>query len=151
MTEWNRRQVCAGISALALAGAKMTDAETTVAATGALASARVLHYDEVAASLMPNGTDRRVLMRGTLKSGESVRVHESVAPGGVPPNPLHVIEHSEVIVVVQGTLALLHDGKEEKAAAGDVIYVPYGTNHTVRNAGEGPARYVVVAIGGDAK
>jgi quercetin dioxygenase-like cupin family protein len=151
MREWNRREICAGIATVALAGVKMTEAETTVTAENALAKARVFHYGDEPKSLMPNGTDRRVLARGTLESGESVRVHESVAPGGVPPNPLHVIQHSEIIVVVQGTLALLHDGKEEKAEQGDVIYVAFGTNHTVRNVGDGPARYVVVAIGGDVK
>jgi mannose-6-phosphate isomerase-like protein (cupin superfamily) len=35
-------------------------------------------------------------------------------------------------------------------AAGGVIYVAYGTRHTVKNVGNGPARYFVVAIGGDA-
>jgi len=44
-----------------------------------------------------------------------------------------------------------HDGTSEKAGPGDVIYVPLGTVHRVRNVGTVPAKYVVVAIGGDVK
>ena len=38
-----------------------------------------------------------------------------------------------------------------KVGPGGVLYVAFGTRHTVKNAGTVPARYFVVAIGGDAK
>ncbi len=42
-----------------------------------------------------------------------------------------------------------HDGRTDRAEAGDVIFVARGTLHQVRNAGTGPASYFVVAVGGD--
>ena len=70
---------------------------------------------------------------------------------GTPPSPAHTIEHSEFILVTEGTLEITHDGKTERANAGGVIYVAYGTLHQARNAGPGPVKYTVIAIGGDAK
>jgi mannose-6-phosphate isomerase-like protein (cupin superfamily) len=39
----------------------------------------------------------------------------------------------------------------EIAGPGSVIYVAFGTRHAVKNVGTVPARYFVIAIGGDAK
>ena len=60
-----------------------------------------------------------------------------------------IIHHSELIAVIEGTLEFHHDGKVERVGPGGILYVAYETNHQVRNAGGTPARYVVVAIGGD--
>jgi mannose-6-phosphate isomerase-like protein (cupin superfamily) len=74
---------------------------------------------------------------------------------GNAPNTPHVIQHSEFILVREGELEFQHevDGKmvAEKVGPGGAIYVAFGTRHTVRNIGTVPARYFVVAIGGDAK
>ena len=72
-----------------------------------------------------------------------------VQPAGAVASPLHVIQHSEFVVVLEGTVEFDHDGKTERVGPGDVIYVALGTLHQVRNIGEVPAKYVVVAIGGD--
>jgi quercetin dioxygenase-like cupin family protein len=64
---------------------------------------------------------------------------------------LHKIQHSEFIVVEQGTLEFEHDGKAERAGPGSIIYVAFGTEHAIKNAGDGPAKYVVIQIGGDTK
>ena len=78
-------------------------------------------------------------------------MHETTQPAGTVPNPAHRIQHSEVIVVEEGTLEFDHDGKAERAGVGGIIYVALGTLHAVKNVGSGPARYVVIAIGGDVK
>jgi quercetin dioxygenase-like cupin family protein len=70
---------------------------------------------------------------------------------GAVPNPPHKIDHSEIITVIEGTLAFEHDGKSEKVGPGGVIFVAMGTMHTVKNVGDVPAKYVVVQIGGDTK
>jgi mannose-6-phosphate isomerase-like protein (cupin superfamily) len=100
---------------------------------------------------MPNGGQSRDILQGTVTTGEPITVHESTQPAGTKPNPPHTIQHSELILVREGTLAFEHDGLAEKAGPGSIIYVAYGTLHTVRNIGDGPAKYVVIAIGGDAK
>jgi mannose-6-phosphate isomerase-like protein (cupin superfamily) len=100
---------------------------------------------------MANGGESRNVVSGTLATGETVSIHESMQPAGLKPNPAHRIAHSEFILVQEGMLEFLHDGKMERAGAGSVIYVAYGTLHQVRNVGDGPARYTVITIGGDTK
>jgi quercetin dioxygenase-like cupin family protein len=129
----------------------ITSAAAQSAGTDPLATARVFSFDEMAAKTAPNGTVGRSVFNGMLATGESVAVHESMQPAGTVPNPAHRIQHSEVIVVEEGTLEFEHDGKAERAGAGSIIYVAFGTLHAVKNVGDGPAKYVVIQIGGDTK
>jgi quercetin dioxygenase-like cupin family protein len=116
-----------------------------------LAGPRVFDYDQMKARTMPNGAESRVVFNGTLATGEQVGAHESTQPAGTVPPALHKIQHSEFIVVEQGTLEFNHDGKQERAGPGSIIYVAFGTNHFVKNVGDGPAKYVVIQVGGDTK
>jgi quercetin dioxygenase-like cupin family protein len=100
---------------------------------------------------MPNGAESRDVLRGALPTGEVVAVHESEQPAGATPNPPHTIQHSEIIVVIQGTIAFEHDGRSERVGSGGVIFVAPGTLHTVKNVGDGAAKYCVVQVGGDTK
>lgn len=114
-----------------------------------LGAARVFSYDQMQAKTAQNGSVGRRVFAGTLATGEAVAVHETLQPAGTKPNPPHRIEHSEIIVVQQGTLDFEHDSKTERASAGSVILVVPGTLHTIKNVGDGPAQYVVIQIGGD--
>jgi mannose-6-phosphate isomerase-like protein (cupin superfamily) len=179
MKKLSRRDVCVALPALAVVGAGMTEsleAQThtsefpapqtaptasteakavPAAAGGTMGPARAIQLDQVPATATANGGDRRVMVHGTLATGESVELHQSMQTPGTPPPALHVIHHSELILVREGTLKFQHEveGKvvEETAGPGSMLYVAYGTMHAVSNAGTVPARYFVVAIGGDAK
>ena len=96
-----------------------------------------------------NGGKRWEILHGVLATGEAIAVHESLQPAGMSPNPPHTIQHSELILVQEGTLLFEHDDRSEKVAAGGVIFVAFGTKHSARNVGNGPAKYLVIAIGGD--
>jgi quercetin dioxygenase-like cupin family protein len=112
-------------------------------------SSRVFGFNELPIRKNPNGSESRDVLRGQLPTGEQVALHESMQMAGTPPNPAHRIEHTEIICVREGTLEFQHDGVTEQASAGDVLFVAKGTMHGVRNVGDGPAAYFVVAIGGD--
>ena len=116
-----------------------------------LAESRVFDYDQMKTRTMPNGAESRIVFNGTLATGEQVGAHESMQPAGTAPPALHKIQHSEFIVVEQGTLEFNHDGKQERAGPGSIIFVAFGTNHFVKNVGDGPAKYVVIQVGGDTK
>lgn len=116
-----------------------------------LSQSKVFTFADGAVRKFDNGGEAHDLVLGALKTGEAVRVHESMQPEGAAPNPAHAIDHSEFIIVQQGTLAFMHDGKSETAGPGDVIYVAHGTMHQVRNIGKGPVKYAIVSIGGDIK
>jgi quercetin dioxygenase-like cupin family protein len=134
-------------SAAGLVSAAAGAAQQTV--SNPLAASRVFAYDEMAAKTAPNGAVSRNAFTGTLATGEAIAAHETMQPAGTVPNPAHRIQHSELIVVEEGTLEYTHDGKTERAGAGSIIYVALGALHSVRNVGDGPARYVVIQIGGD--
>jgi quercetin dioxygenase-like cupin family protein len=116
-----------------------------------LTHAKVFSLATAPARSFPNGGGSHDMLLGILKTGEAVKVHESLQPEGAVPNPAHAIDHSEFIIVQEGTLAFLHDGMTETAGPGDVIYVAFGTMHQVKNIGKGPVKYAIVSIGGDIK
>lgn len=114
-------------------------------------ASKVFAYDQMPARKAANGTESRSVPGFTLTTGEVVGMHESVQPAGVAPVALHAIHHSELILIQEGSLLFEHDGKQEKAGPGDMVYVAEGTIHRIINAGTGPAKYFVVQIGGDIK
>jgi mannose-6-phosphate isomerase-like protein (cupin superfamily) len=116
-----------------------------------LASSRVFLYEDMPVRTASNGAEGRVVFTGTLRTGEAVGSHETTQPAGAKPPSLHVIQHSEFIVVQEGTLEFNHDGKAERVGPGGIIYVALGTSHFVKNVGDGPAKYVVIQVGGDTK
>jgi mannose-6-phosphate isomerase-like protein (cupin superfamily) len=149
-----RREMCVGLSAVAATGGVVkVKAQTSVPpdAAGVLSHSRVYPVDQMPVRKMANGGESREVLRGTLTTGEVIAIHESQQPAGMTPNTPHTIQHTELMVVVEGTLAFEHDGKLEKVGPGGIIFVASGTLHTVRNIGDGPAKYCVVQMGGDTK
>jgi quercetin dioxygenase-like cupin family protein len=116
-----------------------------------LAATKVFDAAALPVTRNPNGSERRDIVTGKLATGEPVHIHSSMQLAGTPPSPAHAIEHSEFILVTEGVLEVSHDGKTERAGPGSVVYVAHGTMHQARNAGTGPVKYTVIAIGGDAK
>ena len=167
MKTMSRREVCVTLPALAAIGTgasqafalqpkpAVASAPTSAVGTGTLGPAHAIPYDQMPLRVMANGGESRDIAHGTLATGETVNLHQSMQVAEAAPNPLHVIQHTEFILVREGELEFQHevDGKvvSEKVGPGGVFYVAYGTNHTVKNVGGIPARYFVVAIGGDAK
>jgi mannose-6-phosphate isomerase-like protein (cupin superfamily) len=144
--------VFVGLALLAAIGSARGWTQTPEAAySGTLSQSRVYVLEQMPVRKMANGGESRDVLHGALATGETVGVHESVQPAGATPSPLHTIQHSELITVLEGTLEFDHDGKEEKVGPGGVIYVAMGTLHRLKNVGDVPAKYCVVQIGGDTK
>ena len=116
-----------------------------------LGQSAVIRYVDMPTRKMANGGESRDVVRGTLATGEVVALHESTQVAGMTPNPAHPIQHTEFILIFEGTVDFSHDGKVERVGPGGILYVAKGTVHQVKNVGDGPARYCVVAIGGDVK
>jgi quercetin dioxygenase-like cupin family protein len=140
-----------GMLAVSLSGAAAQNLPQPGTPSPNLAAAKVFDPASLPLGHNPNGSERRDVVTGRLATGEAIHIHESLQPPGLAPNPAHAIAHSEFILVQDGTLEFTHDGKTETAGPGSVIYVAYGTLHQARNAGTVPARYTVIAIGGDAQ
>ncbi|MDE3106175.1 MAG: cupin domain-containing protein [Acidobacteriota bacterium] len=114
-----------------------------------LTASRVFPYDAMPVRRMANGGESRDVLRGVLATGEAVAVHGSMQPAGMEPNPAHVIEHTEVMLVMAGRLEVRFNGTTQQLGPGGVFFIAKGTLHQVANVGQGAVRYVVVAIGGD--
>lgn len=145
------RIILASLILACAAAAAAQEGNLEPAPANPLAASRVFAYDDMVAKTAASGAVGRNVFTGTLATGEAVGVHESMQPKGMAPNPAHRIQHSELIVVEEGTLDFIHDGKTERANAGSIIYVAFGTLHQVKNVGDGPAKYVVIQIGGDTR
>jgi quercetin dioxygenase-like cupin family protein len=114
-----------------------------------LSDSQVLYTDRTPATLSGNGGKRWNVVQGVLPTGEAIAVHESLQPAGVTPNPPHTVQHSELVLVQEGTLLLEYGGRSEKIGPAGVIFVAIGTRHAARNVGDASAKYLVIAIGGD--
>ncbi len=112
-------------------------------------ASKVFRFAEMAKRVNANGSESRDTRKGAIATGERVRVHETVQPAGLPPNPAHKNEHTEFLCIREGTVEFMLDGVPHKAEPGDVVMVAPGSMHSLRNIGSGPASYFVVAIGGD--
>jgi len=148
---WILAAACAASAAAAAAQQAKPGTPPNNPPNNPLSASRAFAYDQMPVRTSPNGAIGRSVFTGTLATGEAVAVHETMQPAGTVPGPLHVIHHSEVIVIQEGTVEFDHDGKAERAGPGSIVYVALGTLHAVKNVGDGPARYVVIQIGGDTK
>ena len=126
-----------------------------VAGGGTVGAARAIPFDSMPVRTNASGGESRDIAHGALATGETVNLHQSMQVVGQTPPPLHVIQHTEFICVREGELEFQHevDGKvvAERVGPGGAVYVAFGTRHSIKNVGTVPARYFVVAIGGDAK
>ena len=184
MKKMSRREVCVGLPALAVMGAGVTEAlgaqahasefpapqsseaearyrpgnnkvDAAMPGGGTVGAARAIPFESMPAKTNAAGGESRDIAHGTLATGETVNIHQSMQVAGQAPPALHVIQHSEFICVREGELEFQHevDGKmvAERVGPGGVFYVAFGTKHLIKNVGTVPARYFVIAIGGDAK
>jgi quercetin dioxygenase-like cupin family protein len=94
------------------------------------------------------GTRRTDLQRHDISAPgrEVIQVRVDFDPGYVAPRHTHPGE--EIIYVIEGTLEYYVEGRPPTTyKAGDVLIVPYGTVHSVKNIGSGNgaelATYVV--------
>ena len=100
----------------------------------------------VATAQVP-GTRRTELQRHDLSTPgrEVIQVRVDFDPGYIAPRHTHPGE--EIIYVLEGTLEYQIDGKPVTVKPGDVLFVPAGTVHSVKNIGSGNgaelATYVV--------
>jgi quercetin dioxygenase-like cupin family protein len=97
----------------------------------AVGSALALHVT----SAQQAGTKRTDLQRHDLSAPgrEVIQVRVGFDPGYVSPKHTHPGE--EIIYVLEGTLEYQIDGKPVTVKPGDVLFVPAGTVHSVKNIG----------------
>jgi mannose-6-phosphate isomerase-like protein (cupin superfamily) len=149
MKQLTRRELGMALPALALLGGVMAEAGPAI---GATEEERLTHSASSPFADLPmhasgNGGASRPVVRGTLATGEFVEVHETLLPAGQMPHPPHRHTHSEFLLIREGKLEVMSDGKQGVVGPGGVIFTASGVLHSLKNIGEVPANYFVVAIG----
>lgn len=94
----------------------------------------------------------RILLRMLIdgeSSGASLTMFEmEVAPGGAMPIPHHHVGFDETVHGMAGTLTMLRDGQTVEVGEGETVHVPRGMVHAFSNAGDEPAKVLVVITPG---
>jgi mannose-6-phosphate isomerase-like protein (cupin superfamily) len=142
----SRRDLCALIPALAALTALPLGSQTLKT----LASSEVFPFDKLPVNASANGGQSRPVLRGKLPTGELLEVHETLLPSGAMPHPAHHHIHSELWLIREGTLELTVNGVGERVGPGGVGFAASNQEHSIKNVGDRPAQYFVVAIGSGA-
>ena len=145
MKNLSRRDLCVALSAFAAmggvsAGAQGIQGEKVLSTPGAFP------FDSLTAKKTENGVTRSVI-QGVLPTGEAVEIHETTLLPGHMPHPAHKHRHSEFMMIREGTIEFDNDGTKERVGPGGVIFAASEIMHGIKNVGDAPANYFVIAIG----
>ncbi len=93
-------------------------------------------------------SESRQVFHGKTHTGCPLDLHITTLPPGQMPHPAHSHEHEEMMFIKQGTLQATINGHTYTAGSGSVIYVASNEMHGLKNVGDVPAQYFVLAIQG---
>jgi quercetin dioxygenase-like cupin family protein len=153
--DMNRRELMKAVSAFAALGtafaslpmlAQRTGDENKAASEPVLDHSQTFPFDSLPITHTPNGGSMRHVISGVLATGEFIEVHETTLPAGQMPHPSHRHRNSELIFVREGQLEYLNDGKPEAVGPGGVVFTASNIMHGLKNVGQTPANYFVIAI-----
>ncbi|WP_260190492.1 cupin domain-containing protein [Actinophytocola gossypii] len=89
------------------------------------------------------GTLHTVKAGTATTSGSLSFLQLTVSPGDGPPPHIHTGE-DETLYILSGEFEFFSAGRTFAATAGDLVHVPRGTLHGVRNVGESTARALTI-------
>lgn len=139
-----RREMCLFIPS-ALLTSLVAKTELQSESSGDLPSA-MFPYDKLPLHTSNTAAIRSVL-KGKLATGESVEVHETTLPPGAAPHAPHHHPHTEMWLIREGIVDITVNSTTTRLGPGSVGFVRSNDEHGIKNAGDTPATYFVVAVG----
>jgi XRE family transcriptional regulator, regulator of sulfur utilization len=102
-------------------------------------------WDFASLKATPNdhGEVRKVFQQPTATLDE-LECHITTLKPGESPHAPHKHPDEEVLVLKEGTIEAIQDGKTIKVGPGSVVFQAANHLHSVRNVGTTPATYVVI-------
>jgi len=145
MEQLDRRDLFAVISAFAALGGAAAPAAAGDAPV--LSESRVIPFSSLKVIKFDNGGEQRRVIQGTLPTGESIEVHETMLPAGQMPHPPHKHVNTELLFIQTGSLEYDDDGRLTPVGPGDIVFTASNRMHGLKNVGATPATYIVVSVG----
>ena len=104
---------------------------------------KVIHFNE-AENYEPEKDWKRVSLCGE----KAISVEHFVKPAGHA-SPLHEHPNAQVLIVLEGRLAIVTDKDgEQELGVGDAAYIPGGEPHVVKNPLESPSTGIDIFVPG---
>lgn len=147
MKDFNRRDLCIALSALAAVGSQSSESLGQAKSKDVLSKSQAWTFDSLPVKHNANGGASRAVVQGVLATGEPIEVHETTLPAGQMPHPAHKHRHSEFLFIREGELEFDNDGTKERVGPGSVVLAASNVMHGLKNVGTTPANYFVIAIG----
>ncbi|MFP5211694.1 MAG: cupin domain-containing protein [Acidobacteriota bacterium] len=142
----NRRDLFAALAATAVAGQAFT-AEPALAAAPAesepVMGSRVFDWNSIPVHPNAHGSVRQFFNTRTV-SLEHFELHVTTLDPGMMPHPPHRHPNEEMMIIREGTLAALQNGKWTTVGPGSVIFNASNQLHGLKNVGKVPAVYHVL-------
>lgn len=130
---------------VALAAAGLTAGGFAIADQGPVLGSSVFDWNSIPVKQTATGSSRQFLRSRTATLDE-LEIHVTTLNPGQMPHPPHRHGHEEVLVVKQGTLEALINGEWKRVGPGSVIFYASNVLHGLRNVGNEPAIYHVIAF-----
>lgn len=137
--EMNRRELCALLPALV----------STFSVPGESGiSSFTITSEELKAKGKKTATGAsHSIVKGAARTGEKIEAHETLLQPGMAPHAPHRHEHSEFWLIREGTVEITINGQGHRLGPGGVGFASSNDEHGIKNVGDVPATYFVVAVG----
>ena len=115
----------------------------TLAAQKHVQRSTVFDWTKLEAKATQTGT-RRDVMRAPTPTLDELEIHITTLNAGQTSHPPHQHVEEELLIVREGTVETLQNGKASRLGPGSVIFHSSNDLHNIRNVGETPATYHVI-------
>ena len=103
----------------------------------------VWDWNPAAARPTDVGTYRQIA-RGPTATLDELEIHVTTLNPGLASHPPHRHPNEELVIVREGTVELLSNGRWVRAGPGAVVFNASNSEHALRNVGTAPATYHVI-------
>ena len=130
------------VCAIALAAA-LFGSFATLAAQKPIQKSTVFEWTALEAKPTALGA-RRDVMRAPTPTLDELEMHITTLNVGQVSHPPHRHPEEELLIVKEGTVETLQNGKASRLGPGSIIFHSSNDLHNIRNAGTTPATYHVI-------
>lgn len=129
---------------IALTASALTASALVVAAQKAMLTSAIYDWNSIPVKTTAAGSVRS-FFSGPTPTLKNLEVHVTTLNPSQAPHQPHRHGHEELLIIKQGSVEALIDGKWQPAGPGSVIFLASNQLHGVRNTGTEPAVYHVIA------